>query len=329
MTDEALAEIKALEEQLQDEPGSQEAREGLLLAYVGAHLLNDARRIQHVAEFVRLFPRTSMARCPLAHVDALECPEGFALVEQAWLRHRREHPTDPEIARGLALFIAGAQPDRAREILQDARQANPGDAALRVDAANICAEPRERLSLFQEARRLGSSHPNLRVWIARSAIDAGELDAAERMGNELLASIADLRAVHGERLEWTERGKDLWSRARGNSADEDKAHELVAAIRNYSNWTHWAHTALGVVAARRGNVNAACEHLRVSSEIAGDHRLRSYGPSFRLAQELVQRAQWAAVAEYLRHCRVFWDPDELVEWLSQVEQQQLPEFPDQ
>jgi hypothetical protein len=46
MTDEALAEIKALEERLQDEPDSQEAREGLLRAYVGAHLVNDARRIR-------------------------------------------------------------------------------------------------------------------------------------------------------------------------------------------------------------------------------------------------------------------------------------------
>jgi hypothetical protein len=28
----------------------------------------------------------------------------------------------------------------------------------------MCAEPEQQLALFQEARRLGSSHPNLRVW---------------------------------------------------------------------------------------------------------------------------------------------------------------------
>lgn len=329
MTDEALAAIKALEEQIQTDPDSREARNGLLSAYVGAHLLNDARRIHHVAEFVRRFPRTNMARCPLAHVDPVECPEGFALVEGEWLRHRREHPTDPEIARGFALFLAEAQHDRAWEILREARQASPGDAALLIDAANICAEPHERLTLFQEARRLGSSHPNLRVWIARAAIDAGDLDAAERIANELLVSIAELRALHGGRLEWTERGKELRSRAWTACNDEQKTRELVSAINDYANWTHWAHTALGVVAARRGDVSASCEHLRVSGQIVGDFRLRSYGPSFRLAQELVQREQWGAVAEYLTNCRTFWDPDDLLEWISQVGQQKQPDFPDQ
>jgi hypothetical protein len=66
-----------------------------------------------------------MARCPLVHVNSRECPQGFERIEQEWLRHQREAPTDPEIARRLALFIAEREHDRARGILGEAQRANP------------------------------------------------------------------------------------------------------------------------------------------------------------------------------------------------------------
>ena len=86
MTDETLSRIERLEARLQDEPDSQALREELLSAFALAGLMNDPRRVRHVAEFVQRFPRAAMARSPLTHVDSEDCPEGFAMVEREWLR---------------------------------------------------------------------------------------------------------------------------------------------------------------------------------------------------------------------------------------------------
>lgn len=328
MTDEALSKISALEEGLQNEPDSRAIREELLSAYVRAGLLNDPRRVQHVAEFVRRFPRTSTAHSPLAHVDSEDCPEGFATVEQEWLRHQHEHPTDLAIAHGVALFIAESEPDRAWDILRKAQRASPGDSKLCVDAARLCPDPRERLSLFQQARSLGSNHPNLMGWIAEAAIDAAEFGDAEQAGHELLSLAAGLRSIHGELLDWTEQGNALWTRACEVCKTRDEATALVQAITNHAFWKHWGHTTLGVVMAHRGDMSVAGEHLRLSAQVAGEPRLRSYGPSFRLANQLARRGEWDAVGDYLRGIRTFWNSDEIEGWLSRVEQRQQPDLPD-
>lgn len=331
MRDEAFSSIKDLEEQLLAEPDSQFLREELLSAYVGAHLAHDPRRIAHVVEYVRRFPRTDIARCPFVDVDPVECPDGFAAVEREWMHHRTEHPMDTEIARGLALFLASSDSERPRAflILQEPLEANPKDAELWADAGRVCTEPRERLRLYQQARRLDPSHENLPVWIAWAAMDARDFVEAEQIGRELLSLAAELRAVHGERLDWTDGDGKVWTRARIACKSRSKATELVFAISHNADLTHWGHTTLGIVAANRGDIVAAREHLCLSSKVVGGPRLSSYGPSFRLARELMQHGEWIAIGEYLRGVRTFWDSEDLDGWLVQIERREQPNFPDQ
>jgi hypothetical protein len=328
MTDETLSRIERLEARLQDEPDSQALREELLLAFARAGLMNDPRRVRHVAEFVQRFPRAAMARSPLTHVDSEDCPEGFAMVEREWLRHQREHPADLVIAHGVALFIAESHPDRAWDILRNAQRTNPGDSKLCVDAARCCPDARESLALFKHARSLGADHPNLMHWMAEAALDAGELGEAEQVGHELLSLAADLRSAHGERLDWTERAEALWTRASTECKTREEATALVQAIMDHAFWKHWGHTTLGVVMAHRGNMPAAGEHLRRSAQVAGEPRLSSYGPSFRLANQLARHGEWDAIGDYLRAVTTFWSSGEIERWLSQVEQRQQPDLPD-
>lgn len=156
---------------------------------------------------------------------------------------------------------------------------------------------------------------------------ATEYGDAEQAGQELLSLVAELRARHGERLAWTDRGEELRERAFAACKDRDEASALVEAINEHDYWSYWGHTTLGMVMARRGELLAASEHLRRSA-VVGDYRLRSYGPSFLLASELAGHGQWAAVEDYLRAIRALWDAEEIDVWLALVQQRQLPDFPD-
>ena len=196
-----------------------------------------------------------------------------------------------------------------------------------MDLGRIYPEPIRRLAAFQKARELRSSQPNLLTWIAHSAIEANADAAAEQAGLELLALVAEARSVFGEKLDWKDKGRALWTRARSVCSNETDAQELVEAITGNANRKHWGHTVLGVLAARRDDLSRAKQHLRDSAAVGSDYRLSAYGPSFLLARELCARGEWDAVTEYLLACQSFWNPEPLRQWIDQIRQQQVPEFP--
>jgi hypothetical protein len=185
------------------------------------------------------------------------------------------------------------------------------------------------LSALHRARALGASHPNLLTWLARAAIEANDAAAGKQVAAELLSLVAEARAIHGDKLDWQERGRDLWARARSASDSDVTARALVGAINDHAHRKHWAHTTLGVLAARKGDLSEAREHLRESGAIVGDFRLSSYGPSFLLARELCARGEWNHVADYLEACAVFWNPEAMRGWVQQLREGRTPAFFDQ
>jgi tetratricopeptide (TPR) repeat protein len=325
MTPELEAKLQGLEEQLAADPESEELRQDILFEYLGPGLGNEARRIHHIVEYVRRFPRTLIARCPHVHVYPSESPAGFAQIEQEWLRRQAESPGDPEIAQGHALLVAQGDPDRAAQLLEQAIHANPQHPNLWLELGRVCQEPIRRLQALQQARALGAEQPNLLAWLARAALGAHDAAAAEAAAAELLGLVDKARSDYGDKLDWPERGRELWGRARAACESEATARQLVGAIGDHANRKHWAHTTLGVLAARRGDVAVATQHLHESASIKGDHRLSSYGPSFLLARELCALGEWNAAADYLEACSAFWNPEPLRDWVQQLRERQMPE----
>ena len=209
-------------------------------------------------------------------------------------------------------------------VLDEALETSPEHPGLWLELGRICPEPTRRLGALQKARGLGASQPNLLTWLARAAIEAGDETAGEQVAAELLSLVKEARAVHGEKLDWRERGRDLWTRARSGSDSDTTARALTRAITDHAHRKHWAHTTLGVIAARRGNVTEAREHLRESAAVGGDPRLSSYGPSFLLARDLCTLGEWNAVADYLEACAAFWNPEPLRGWVQQLRERQMP-----
>ena len=79
---------------------------------------------------------------------------------------------------------------------------------------------------------------------------------------------------------------------------------------NYGNVIHKANTVLGQVALREKNINKAKYHLIESGNTPGSPQLNSFGPSFALAGELLEKGEKEAVLQYLDLVAVFWaNPD--------------------
>lgn len=324
MTPELEAKLQGLEEQLAADPESEELRQEILYEYL-AVTAGEPRRIHHAVEYIRRFPRMVVARAPFVHVDQAAFPDAFAQVEQEWIRLRAEQPSDPELAQAHAALVAPCDRDRAVGILDEALLQNPEAPGLWLELGRICPEPLRRLTALQKARDLGAAQPNLLTWLARAAIEAGDAVAAEQAANELLVQVAEARATYGDKLDWPERGRNLWARARSTSDSEATAQILVGAINDHAYRKHWAHTTFGVVAARKSDLARAREHLRESASVGSDFRLSSYGPSFLLARELCTLGEWDAAADYLESCSSFWNPEPLRDWVRQLREQQMPE----
>jgi tetratricopeptide (TPR) repeat protein len=321
-------QIEALEAAVQEEPSSCELRSELLMAYAqdpGLH--GDPRRTVQILWHVRNQPRASITRSPFALVDPTLSPAGFSSVERAWASLHAQLPDDTDIARGFACFLAAGDPERALALLRHATTLDPADAGVWQDMGRISRVPADQLRYFLEARdRSSSPEAPLLEFIASSALRADEMGVAEAIGRELLERSELARARYGEMLDWREQGLAFWTRARAATESVTEAHALVAAQGNYADSKHMGHTALGVVALRRGDAAMALAHLRESAAVVGSPRLASYGPSLLLANELALAGCLDEVSSYLGRCQLFWDGPCLESWLEELAQGRVPAF---
>jgi hypothetical protein len=113
-----------------------------------------------------------------------------------------------------------------------------------------------------------------------------------------------------------------------HDGNEVATRSLVQDISAYAFHKHWGHTALGILALRDGHSDQAAEHLLESAAVPSDHRLSSYGPSFKLADELCALGRWSDVAKYLDACAAFWDAERLQVLRAEVQLGRRPDFPD-
>ena len=97
---------------------------------------------------------------------------------------------------------------------------------------------------------------------------------------------------------------------------------------NYGNAVHFAHTVLGLLALDAGDVRGAAERLRLSGDTPGSPQLNSFGPSMRLARELLRNGESVAILEYFKQCRRFWKMGQtwLSIWEKKVARGAMPTF---
>jgi len=112
------------------------------------------------------------------------------------------------------------------------------------------------------------------------------------------------------------------------------AEELLATSEkyrddwNYGNALHAAHILLGRIRLKNGSMEEASEHLLMAGRTPDSPQLNSFGPNMRLAMELINIGERAAVLRYFDLCRQFWPVgnDRLNLWSSQVLEGEQPDF---
>lgn len=160
----------------------------------------------------------------------------------------------------------------------------------------------ESLETLQKANLTNSNNKeyihtlrSLKGDIAFASVEAGELDSAKKIAEEMLTNNVDTES---------------W---------------------NYSNIIHNANTILGRVALQKNDLKKAKEHLIKSVEIPSSPQLNSFGPSCILARELLERGEKTAVLDYLDLVARFWTNTRAInyldKWKDEILMDKIPNDP--
>jgi thiol-disulfide isomerase/thioredoxin len=95
-----------------------------------------------------------------------------------------------------------------------------------------------------------------------------------------------------------------------SEAARDAAKVLTVAPPRGWDEIHKAHTLLGRIAMKRGDLATAKQSLLASARVESTPTLSSFGPSMHLAQQLLDAGERDVVIEYLELSRKFWTRDQ-------------------
>jgi hypothetical protein len=93
---------------------------------------------------------------------------------------------------------------------------------------------------------------------------------------------------------------------------------LRSNTRNDGDVIHEANTILGRVALRQNDLELAKQYLLKSGKTPGSAVLKSFGPSFILARELLEKGQKDVVLDYLNLVAGFWGNKEEMPQLNKM-----------
>lgn len=95
---------------------------------------------------------------------------------------------------------------------------------------------------------------------------------------------------------------------------------------NYGNAVHEAHTILGLIYFKEGNITTAKKHLIESGKTPGSPQLNTFGPSMLLANSLLKIGEKEAVIHYLELTQLFWDGYTTNNWIYHIKQGTMNDF---
>lgn len=231
-------------------------------------------------------------------------------LRSAWTERLELLPTDLPTLRAAASFFTLESKPQAEALLRRGWEMQPGSAYWPLQLAHLeylrrtglagadrAGASKRALALLEEARPImteGQLYPRLNFF-ARAAYGAGELGRAREYADQLLA---------------------------GAPGREDEWH--------YGNALHHGHTVLGLVALAEGDRHEAVRRLLLSADTPGSPQLNSFGPSFKLAGDLLALGEHDAVLEYLARCGEFWASSRgrLESYVAAASAGKTPEFRD-
>jgi len=292
-------QVAVMEKELAANPNDIETR-GILLSYYSIHSLeeDDAARQSRQGHILWLIENrcdSKLAGSYLGMPDPLNDADLVPEAERLWLKKIDENPQNKKVLSNAAEFMSMYDEDQAVIVLSKLCELNPNNQDWRLQLSQLKAHRAEGaedcgkvLKELEESLALAGTDED-RFYslddMASLAFNSGDLNKAADYSNELL-----------------------------------KMSSLYKNNWNYGNATFDAHTMLGRVALKKGDIAGAKLHLIEAGKTHGSPQLDSFGPSMDLAKELLATGETAVVIEYLESCKRFWDCDygSLSKWIKEI-----------
>ena len=305
MTSEEALE---LEKKLEQDPDDINARTKLLGYYFQKKYSDKsalAAQEAIVLWLVKNKPRAEVLRGSFARLDAVLNPDAYQEAKKEWLAHLKEHPADLEILEMSAAFFLVQSRELAEQSLLKAQSLAPKDPKWPSKLGELYS-----LSVFNQSKHekktmAAKSFEQLELAYELTADDARD---------PMLGKLAKM-AFESEN---TELAKKYATQMLKQSTND----------WNTGNNVFSGNTILGRLALRAKDVEKAKQYLLAAGKTTGSPQLGSFGPSMRLAKELIEAGETECVLEFFDLCSAFWGmgKERLEQWARDVKQGSVPAF---
>lgn len=303
--------VKALERSLDRNPQDLATRVRLMAFYGKGASRSRVMRNRFKRQnlwFIERLPESSVCSIPILDLPRSSNRAFYRRAREMWLEHCRGSRVSVEVLGNAARFFTGVDDRKAEQLLKRAEALQPRrvewktrlghlyeNGAQGGQASRRAARARAALAKFEEAWRLTRDR-NFRFYqlphLARTAFAAGEFRKAKKYATDAISEAQLFK---------------------------DWAH---------GNGLHHGHAVLGRLAFVRGDLAVAAKHLLDAGRTPGSPQLDSFGPSFELAEELLEAGDERSVLEYLELCRSFWTygAKAIDAWQAQIRAGKRPTF---
>lgn len=314
------AEAEAIEAKVKAAPGNVRNRLKLLGYYMGAQYRNPdirPRRAEHVLWFLENEPGGRLAGSPFCQVEPLD--PAYPRVCKVWDRLLADPDVPAAVILNAANFFTLANPAQSTALLERGERLDSTNPDWAQQLGNdLLRQVHTRQTVLDRDRKPDATP------------DAQKISAAKALGH--LERALRLASTTGRRFQILPNcGRAAMHAGRWDEAVR-YADEILALApqcedeRHRPDYIHEAHVVRGHGFLQAGNLDAACRELDLAGQQGSEMApvLRSFGPDFGLAQQLLVRGRKAAVGSYLRQVATFWMPDRVGKWRAAIDRGETP-----
>ena len=298
LSGEKAAELEA---RLTSSPDDVEARIRLLGFYFHTrHGASNGLRHEHALWIIRNRPESEIAGTPYVGLDKLIDGKAFDEAAKLWRDYVSRDDAPVAILRNAAHFFFLADKELSEQLLRKVVERQPDDRRALRELARFYLRDAQRAA---PDRRRGAY---IRAF----------------------ATFERCRPEHKETPEWAYWAMSASKAAFGAARLEDAARLCHHLLEHHDdgNAVHHGNVILGRIAARRGEIENAGEHLIAAGKTSGSPQLNSFGPNMQLAQDLLEQGETSVVIDYLKLCKGFWPRPEVERWSEDIMSGRAPNF---
>lgn len=258
---------------------------------------------KHVLWIIENIPRHSVQEhCSIFPHCA--SAENYEIAKSLWLRHLEQNPEDVVILENASEFFSPNEAAFAKTLLERAKDIQPQNPKWSENLAHLYDLGIDGIEL-SNCRRAALLEQERALSLTRG-----------HSGRRTILQDLPKFAYRAEQYE--------------KSFGYAKQLLLCATKENdscfASDFKHAAHTVLGLLEIRNGNVERSKRHLLESAEVEGSPALRSFGPSMELASQLLTLDERESVLAYLNRCEKFWKrrSEKMGKWRGEILNGSIP-----